>query len=98
LSVKLDPSEDWPFHRKRLPAWAKSLRSYSLPSICDRQPAAENISPGGDSLVLAEDERRQFERTSRALAVQSDAEIAAIRAIHESESASDGWKRMHVSK
>jgi hypothetical protein len=56
------------------------------------------MTPAGDDLVLAEGDRRRFERVSRAFAAESDAEIAAIRAIHENESASVGWKKIHVSE
>jgi hypothetical protein len=71
---------------------------YSLPSICDRLPDVANTSPGGNDLMLAEDDWRQFELVSRALAGDADAEIAAIRAIHENESAGIGWKKIHVRK
>ena len=54
--------------------------------------------PAGDELVLDEDDWRQVELVSRAFAAESDVEIAAIRAIHEQESASVGWKKIHVRK
>ena len=71
---------------------------YSLPSICDRLPAVADTPPTGDNLILAEDDWRQFELVSRAFAGESEAEIAAIRAIHEQESAGAGWKKIHVRK
>jgi hypothetical protein len=71
---------------------------YSLPSICDRLPAVANTPPGADDLILAEDDWRQFELVSRVFAGGADAEIAAIRAIHENESAGVGWKKIHVRK
>jgi hypothetical protein len=71
---------------------------YSLPSICDRLPAVADTPPGTDDLILAEDDWRQFELVSRAFAGDADAEIAAIRAIRENESAGVGWKKIHVRK
>ncbi len=53
---------------------------------------------GGHAIVLAEDDWRQLELVSRALAAESDAEIASIRAIHEQERASVGWRKLHVRK
>ena len=71
---------------------------YSLPSICDRLPEVADTAPGPDDLILAEDDSRQFELVSRAFAGDADAEIAAIRAIHEQERAGIGWKEIHVRK
>ena len=71
---------------------------YSLPSICDRIPGLGNEPLSGGECILAEDDWRQLELVSRAFAAESDAEIASIRAIHENESASAGWKKIHVRK
>jgi hypothetical protein len=70
---------------------------FSLPSICDRLPAVRP-DPADDACVLAEDDWRQFELVSRAFSAESDAEFASIRAIHEHERASVGWKKIHVRK
>jgi hypothetical protein len=55
-------------------------------------------TPGDADLILAEDDWRQFELVSRAFAGDSGAEIAAIRAIHEKESAGVGWRKIHARK
>lgn len=71
---------------------------YSLPSICDRLPAVTDAAPEDDDLVLAEDDWRRLELVSRAFAAEADAEIGSIRLINEQESASVGWKKIHVRK
>lgn len=71
---------------------------FSLPSICDRLPAVGVAPLAGDECVLHEDDWRQFEFVSRQLAVESDAEIAAVRRIHEEEHASVGWRKLHVRR
>jgi hypothetical protein len=71
---------------------------FSLPSICDRIPAVGAAPLAGDECVLHEDDWRQFEFVSRQLAVESDAEIAAIHRIHEEERASVGWRKLHVRR
>ena len=71
---------------------------YSLPSICDRLPAVLDSVPDGDDVVLAEDDWRQVELISRVFAAETDAEIAAIRAIHDQERVSVGWKKIHVRR
>ena len=71
---------------------------FSLPSICDRIPAVGDRPLAGDECVLVEDDWRQFEFVSRQLAAESDAEIAAIRRIHEQECASVGWRKLHVRR
>jgi hypothetical protein len=70
---------------------------FSLPSICDRLPAVAGKSTTV-GCVMAEDDWRQLELVSRSLSVQIDAEIASIRAIHENEHASVGWRKVHVRK
>ena len=71
---------------------------FSLPSICDRVPAVGDRPLAGDECVLVEDDWRQFEFVSRQLAAESDAEIAAIRCIHEQERVSFGWRKLHVRR
>lgn len=71
---------------------------YSLPSICDRLPGTEGTPPSADDLVLAEDDWRQFELVSGAFSEQTEAEIAAIRVIHEQQSDGVGWKKTHVRR
>ena len=48
--------------------------------------------------MLAEDDWRQLELVSRAISAETDAEIAAIRQIHEQERNGLGWKKIHVRK
>lgn len=69
---------------------------YSLASICDRLPSVGTAPLVGDECVLHEDDWRQFEFVSRRFAVEADAEIVAIRRIHEEERASVGWRKLHV--
>lgn len=69
---------------------------YSLPSICDRIPGTGGGALAGDECVLNEDDWRQFELVSRAHAAESDAEIAAVRRIHDEERAAVGWRTLHV--
>jgi hypothetical protein len=69
---------------------------FSLPSICDRLAAIGDCALAGDECVLHEDDWRQFELVSRQFAAESDAEIEAIRRIHERERADVGWRNLHV--
>ncbi|HLG15955.1 MAG TPA: hypothetical protein VJH03_15835 [Blastocatellia bacterium] len=69
---------------------------YSLPSICDAIPALNDQPLSGTELVLAEDDWRQFELVSGALAREVDGEIAKIRLIHENAAAGVGWNEIHV--
>jgi hypothetical protein len=71
---------------------------FSLPSICDRIPAVGDGPLAGDECILAEDDWRQLEFVSRQFAAESDAEIEAIRRIHEQERASVGWRKIHVRR
>jgi hypothetical protein len=71
---------------------------FSLPSICDRIPALGDGPLMGNECVLHEDDWRQFEFVSCQLVAESDAEIAAIRRIHEQEHASVGWRNIHVRR
>lgn len=71
---------------------------FTLPSICDRIPAMGDSPLAGDGCVLAEDDWRQLEFVSRQFGAESDAEIAAIRRIHEQERASVGWRTIHVRR
>ncbi len=71
---------------------------FSLPSICDRLAAVGEGSLAGDERVLEEDDWRQFELVSRQFAAESDAEIEAIRRIHEHESAEVGWRKIYVRR
>jgi hypothetical protein len=68
---------------------------FGLPSICDRLAAVGNCALAGDECILHEDDWRQFELVSRQFATESDAEIEAIRRIHELESADIGWRAIH---
>src|SRR5262249_46799503 len=68
------------------------------PSICDRIPAVGDGPLAGDECILAEDDWRQLEFVSRQFAAESDAEIEAIRRIHEQERASIGWRNIHVRR
>ena len=52
----------------------------------------------GDELVLVEDDWRQFELVSRQFATEADAEIEAIRRIHEDERAGVAWRKIHVRR
>ncbi len=85
-------------HLRRLEQVNPSDLLYSLPSICDRLPTVSDTPPGAGDLALYEDDWRQFEFVSRVFAADADAEIAAIRAIHENESDGVGWKKIHVRK
>jgi len=71
---------------------------FSLPSICDRIPPVGNGPLAGDECILAEDDWRQLELVSRQFAAESDAEIEAIRRIHEQERAEVGWRKIHVRR
>ncbi len=71
---------------------------FSLPSICDRLAAVGDGVLAGDECILAEDDWRQFELVSRQFAADIDAEIEAIRRIHEQESARVGWRNIHVRR
>jgi hypothetical protein len=71
---------------------------FSLPSICDRLPALGSGPLAGDECLLAEDDWRQVELVSRVFAAECDAEIAAIRRIHEQASVGLGWREIHVRK
>jgi hypothetical protein len=69
---------------------------FSLPSICDRLPPVGGGALAGDECILAEDDWRQLELVSRQFASDTDAEIAAIRRIHERERADVGWRKLHT--
>jgi hypothetical protein len=69
---------------------------FSLPSICDRLAAIGNEPLSGDECLLAEDDWRQVELASREWVSESDAEIEAIRRIHEQARAEIGWREIHV--
>lgn len=71
---------------------------FSLPSICDRLAEVGQDALVGDECVLAEDDWRQLELVSRQFAAESDAEIEAIRRIHEHENAGVGWREVHVRR
>jgi hypothetical protein len=71
---------------------------FSLPSICDRLAELGTAALSGDEYVLAEDDWRQFELVSRQFADECDAEIAAIRRIHEQARAKVGWREIHVRR
>ncbi len=71
---------------------------FSLPSICDRIEGLGNTALSEDEYVLAEDDWRQLELVSRQFADECDAEIAAIRRIHEQASAKVGWREIHVRR
>jgi hypothetical protein len=69
---------------------------FSLPSICDRLAAVGTGALRGDELLMAEDDWRQLELVSRQFAPQADAEIQAIRRIHEEEWTGVAWRNLHV--
>jgi hypothetical protein len=71
---------------------------FSLPSICDRIAELGTAALSGDEYVLAEDDWRQLELVSRQFADECDAEIAAIRRIHEQAGAKVGWREIHVRR
>jgi hypothetical protein len=71
---------------------------FSLPSICGRLAAVGDGVLAGDECILAEDDWRQFELVSRQFAADMDAEIEAIRRIHEQERARVGWRNIHVRR
>jgi hypothetical protein len=71
---------------------------FSLPSICDRIEAVGDEPLVTDELVLAEDDWRQFELVSRRFSAEADAEIQAIRRIHEQAKAEIGWREIHVRR
>ena len=71
---------------------------FSLPSICDRLPAIGGGARSSSDCILAEDDWRQFELVSRQFAAESDAEMEAIRRIHEHERAEVGWRKIHVRR
>jgi hypothetical protein len=69
---------------------------YSLPTICDRLPAAEGPIADGREVVLREDDWRQFELVSEVFRAEVEQEVAAIRAIHERERVGIGFRNLHV--
>jgi hypothetical protein len=69
---------------------------FSLPSICDRLAPVGTDPLVGDECLVGEDDWRQFELVSRQFSDESDAEIRAIRHIHEQERAGVGWRKIHV--
>jgi hypothetical protein len=71
---------------------------FSLPSICDRLAAVGEAPLSGDECILHEDDWRQLELVSRSFAPEADAEIAAIRQIHEQERVEVGWRKLHVRR
>jgi hypothetical protein len=71
---------------------------FSLPSICDRLAELGGGALSGGECVLAEDDWRQFELVSRQFADECDAEITAIRRIHEQARAEVGWREIHVRR
>jgi hypothetical protein len=71
---------------------------FSLPSICDRLAELGARALSGEEYILAEDDRRQFELVSRQFADECDAEIAAIRGVHEEASAQVGWREIHFRR
>jgi len=71
---------------------------FSLPSICDRLAVIGDGALAGDECILSEDDWRQLELVSRHFAADADAEIAAIRRIHEQEVAQVGWRKIHVRR
>lgn len=71
---------------------------FSLPSICDRLAPLGNGPLTGDECLVVEDDWRQFELASRQFTAECDAEIAAIRHIHEHARAEVGWRECHVRR
>src|SRR5439155_20221669 len=69
---------------------------FSLPSICDYIPPLGDEPLSGGELQLADDDWRQLELVDQEFAAEADAEIAAIRRIHENASAGMGWREIHV--
>ena len=68
---------------------------YSLPTICDPLPDAED-DLAADGLLILEDLWRQVEFIARAHEREIDGELAAIESIHAHESAGIGFKNLHV--
>ena len=68
---------------------------YSLPTICDPLPDAEDDLVA-DGFLILEDLWRQVEFVARAHEREIDRELAAIAAIHANESESIGFKNLHV--
>jgi hypothetical protein len=71
---------------------------YSLPSICDSIPPLGNEPLSGNECLLAEDDWRQFEMVAQQFTAEADAEIEAIRRIHEQASAEVGSREIHVRR
>lgn len=69
---------------------------FSLPSICARLAAIGAGLLQGDELLMAEDDWRQVELVSRQFAAEAEAEIQAIRTIHEQEWTGVAWRNLHV--
>lgn len=69
---------------------------FSLPSICDRLAPTGSGALRGDELLLEEDDWRQLELVSRRFTPEADAEIQAIRTIHEQEWTGVAWRNLHV--
>lgn len=71
---------------------------YSLPSICDYIPPLGNEPVSKDDCLLAEDDWRQLELVAGQFVAEADAEIDAIRRIHEHAKAQVGWREIHVRR
>jgi hypothetical protein len=67
-----------------------------LYELCDGIPPLDDEALTGIEYVLAEDDWRQFEMVAQLFAEEADAEIAAIRQIHETASDKIGWREIHV--
>ncbi|MEM1179477.1 MAG: hypothetical protein AAGM22_14110 [Acidobacteriota bacterium] len=69
---------------------------YSLPTICDAIPGLSEQPTTGEELQLEEDDWRQCEFVSGALAADVDGEITAIRGIYEGNAGQVGFGQLHV--
>lgn len=69
---------------------------YSLPTICDALPEAEDVVVGDDGFLFFEDDWRQIEFVSRAHEADIEQELAAIRLIHANDAEEVGFNNIHV--
>ena len=69
---------------------------FGLPTIYDLVPAVGDARLSGTELALPDDDWRQLEFVSASLAEEDDAQIEAIRLIHQNHSRNPGWDAIHV--
>ncbi len=68
----------------------------SIPSICNAIPDLGDEPVSANDCLLPEDDWRQCELVSKMHAEEIEAELVAIRQIHEHHSAEVGWHDLHV--